>query len=82
MLEKPQEIAYTEGITSTWIHKVLGKYNDLSCNRSMVAVAIKFIVTTERFSNSLVYCFIFKQPFYSHKLTWTSTCVPHILGVC
>ena len=45
---------------------------DLSCNRLIEQFnnsAIEFIVSTEKFNNSLVQIFMFKQPFYSHNLT-------------
>ena len=53
---------------------------DFSCNKSIISSTIKFIVSTERFSNSLVQIFSCKQPFLSHNLTWNSTCFLYILG--
>ena len=45
-----------------------GKF-ELSFNKSIISSTIKLIVSTERFSNSLVKIFIFKQPLLSHNLT-------------
>ena len=35
----------------------------LSCNKSIISSTIEFIVSTERFCNSLVKVFFFQQPF-------------------
>ena len=42
---------------------------ELSFNKSIISSTIKLIVSTERFSNSLVKIFIFKQPLLSRNLT-------------
>ena len=42
---------------------------ELSFNKSIISSTIELIISTERFSNSLVQIFIFKQPFLSHNLT-------------
>ena len=42
---------------------------DLSCNKFKISSTIEFIVSTEKFSNSLVQIFSCKQPFLSHNLT-------------
>ena len=46
---------------------------DLSCNKSIISSTIEFIVSRERFINSLVYIFFFKQPFLINLIrtsTW------------
>ena len=47
---------------------------DSSCDKSIISSTIEFIVSTERFTNSLVQSFSCKQPFLSHNLTWKSPC--------
>ena len=42
---------------------------DSSCDKSIISSTIEFIVSTERFTNSLVQSFSCKQPFLSHNLT-------------
>ena len=42
---------------------------DLFCNKSIISSTIEFIVSTEIFSNSLLYVFSNNQSFISHNLT-------------
>ena len=85
MLTKPKVIPLNQYYESCWSNlkkhdefftKTLLYDNDkfeLSCNEFVMSSTIEFIVSTERFSNSLLWIFIFKQSFLSHNLTGTWT---------